>query len=1295
MAQTYPFIDIAVLDGVRQRLCAGDALCLLTPELDEVLWANAAGARMIGFAVREEAIGAEPGIGAAARRQILAGQPGKKIAVRLAGAVTSRLAIVETACVSLPAGGSALLLAESKGAERPESIIEGLDDEACHAAIFGPGGEVVAASPGLHALGIDALEFASLAREVSSEVDRMVKRRIHTKRGYLPAGVGRLGDDPETCLLLVVEVDLPASAVPGPSAEAEVDHKVELLVTNQPALNDTGRWYFADEGRFAKNVSAELEIADSVLQLAADEALEEASANTSISRENQEDVEPQTGVRDEPAPMLDAITPGLDNKAVPPPEETGVGEPEPGTVLAAVERDEIDLTPVTPVYPDISNTDEPYIEHDEMPVRFVWRIDANGRFSSVSPELAQAIGPRAADILGRTFKEVALAFAMDASGEISELLDRRDTWSGRSVTWPMEGTDMRVPVDLAALPIYGRDRTFEGFKGFGIVRLADAVPDPEAIGLSFETQQFAEGGSTGAEAPQPGEERPLEDDPWHGEIPALSGIQNHPANLQGSDGKIILLEERRVARADPAGPPASPVSSLTASERIAFREIAERLRSDNANVPEAPSGNVNDVSGTHDQSDSAVSAGTDEAPFEAATDALNMADADLDKPVIVQPLALEGSKDEALARGDETSGPIAKYEQMLRDLLETAEKPVLASDAEIESPVPPAAKYAGMFRDILDTIESPPIDQRMIPVRTTNEILREAEEHHQQDLEEQRSLPQAETAATPVDAPELNKDLDTEPGEAGTKSLQPPEDADGKSNIVGEMPEDNPLIAPSAPKPHLRPAPDTSILMRLPAPVLIYAGKSVHFANPAFLEATGYGSARELEILGGIDQLIAGDSSTDTSDRINIRIRGNGVRAVNAVIRSVPWDEAPAMMLTIRDGDEAHHVRASPLSNDALRSLEELQQEAAELSSILDTATDGVVILDSAGNIRSLNHSAEALFGFNPAEIVGKPFSLLLATESQRAVDDYISGLTGKGVASIMNDGREVIGREAHGRFIPLFVTIGRLPGSEGFCAVLRDMTQWKRAEEGLIEARRSAEQASATKTEFLTRVSHEIRTPLNAIIGFSELMAEERFGPMGSPRYLDYAKDINRSGRHVLDLVNDLLDISKIEAGEQEMNFEAVALNDALSEAVALMQPQANRERVIIRSSFASTLPDVVADLRSVKQIALNLLSNAVRYTGAGGQVIISTAYELTGDVVIRVRDTGVGMSQQDLEQAMKPFKQLNTVKRGRGDGTGLGLPLTKALVEGNRAKFVITSTPGKGTMVEITFPSVRVLAN
>jgi PAS domain S-box-containing protein len=240
------------------------------------------------------------------------------------------------------------------------------------------------------------------------------------------------------------------------------------------------------------------------------------------------------------------------------------------------------------------------------------------------------------------------------------------------------------------------------------------------------------------------------------------------------------------------------------------------------------------------------------------------------------------------------------------------------------------------------------------------------------------------------------------------------------------------------------------------------------------------------------------------------------------------------------------------------------------MRTIIDTATDGVVLIGRDGDIRSISRPAEALFGFDSDEVTGKPFASLFAIESQRAARDYLNGLSEPGVASVMNDGREVIGREAQGRFIPLFMTIGRLPNDSGFCAVVRDITQWKRAEEDLTQARAVAERASSQKTDFLARISHEIRTPLNAIIGFSELMVDEKFGPVANDRYRDYLRDINRSGNHVLDLVNDLLDISKIEAGQQEMDYEAVSLNDTLGETVAMMQPQANRERVIIRSSFA-----------------------------------------------------------------------------------------------------------------------------
>jgi PAS domain S-box-containing protein len=367
------------------------------------------------------------------------------------------------------------------------------------------------------------------------------------------------------------------------------------------------------------------------------------------------------------------------------------------------------------------------------------------------------------------------------------------------------------------------------------------------------------------------------------------------------------------------------------------------------------------------------------------------------------------------------------------------------------------------------------------------------------------------------------------------------------------------------------------------------------------------------------------------------------------------------------------------------------EQRAEDMEAILDTATDGVLVLDHKGLIIGANKSAEALFGNERSHMIGMAFVDLLAPESHRSALDYLDGLGRNALSSVLNDGREVIGRVAGGGLVPLFMTVGRVSTTK-FCAVLRDITQWKRAEEELTSAKKAAENASSQKSDFLAKMSHEIRTPLNAIIGFSEVMMEERFGSVGNDRYKEYLRDIHVSGTHIMSLVNDLLDLSKIEAGKLELTFEAVGLNDVVRECAALMQPQANRERIIIRTSLSSSLPPVVADSRSLRQITLNLLSNAVKFNSAGGQVIVSTLYEESGEVVLRVRDTGQGMSEGDIVKAMEPFRQLSTSRTG--GGTGLGLPLTKALVEANRAAFQIDSAPGQGTMIQITFPSTRVLA-
>jgi signal transduction histidine kinase len=234
-----------------------------------------------------------------------------------------------------------------------------------------------------------------------------------------------------------------------------------------------------------------------------------------------------------------------------------------------------------------------------------------------------------------------------------------------------------------------------------------------------------------------------------------------------------------------------------------------------------------------------------------------------------------------------------------------------------------------------------------------------------------------------------------------------------------------------------------------------------------------------------------------------------------------------------------------------------------------------------------------------------------------------------------------------------------------------------------------ASEPDASSRLDFLAKVSHEVRTPLNSIIGFTELMLQERFGTIGNARYRGYVEDIHQSGLYALSLLNDLLDISKIEAGKFELNFTAVDVSELVEECASSMQPLAKRARIVLRTSLAPDLPTVVADPRRLKQILLNLLTNAIKFTREGGQVILSGSM-IDGELRLRVRDNGVGMSKDEIAFAMQPFNQLDTAPR-KQTGTGLGLPVTKALVDANRARLVLTSEPGVGTSADVIFPAER----
>ena len=492
------------------------------------------------------------------------------------------------------------------------------------------------------------------------------------------------------------------------------------------------------------------------------------------------------------------------------------------------------------------------------------------------------------------------------------------------------------------------------------------------------------------------------------------------------------------------------------------------------------------------------------------------------------------------------------------------------------------------------------------------------------------------------------------------------------------------------------------ILDRLPIGILVYRLNTLLYANRTFLEWTGYPTLDALNDAGGLDNLFIDGKDQSSSDSrsgtktLTIATVNGTQKPVEGHLFSTSWNNENALVLMINPQVEGSEKPVDvPLhAAETEISLRSVERENRELSAILDTATDGILVVDRDGCIISANRSAEALFGYEPADLTSHSFYDLLAPESRRSALEHFDRLAHGSGAGVLDAGYEAIGHVRQGGLVPLYITMGRIEGGEKLCAVLRDITAWKRAGEELAEAKRTAEKASIAKSEFLAKISHEIRTPLNSIIGFSEVMMDERFGPVGNERYREYLKDIHASGGYLISLLNDLVDLSKIEAGKLDLTFVSVNLNDLIQQGVAIMQQQANRERVIVRTSLSANLPQIIADARSMRQIALNLLSNSIKFTGAGSQIIVSTALTDDQEVVLRVRNTGPGMSERDLETALEPFRQAATMAHWGSTATGLGLPIIKALVEANHARFRVASEVGNGTLVEVTFPTTRVLA-
>ncbi|MBY5344129.1 PAS domain S-box protein [Rhizobium leguminosarum bv. viciae] len=1302
-AVQYPFIDIAVHARVRERFSRGEAMVLFSADLARLLWANGAGAELFGHSAVYDLL--DQGVDRTditfrqletAARQLTDIGDSRSLMIRVAKGFQRAQVQAAAELIRLSQGEKAILFSVPVSAKplaagaSAAQMLQGLDDPDTHMAVIGANGEVIAASPGFASLGISEQTAKTLINLAGAHPDRLVKRPVATGRGNLPAAVGKLSDDPALNLLFAVEtaighldpldapalepvdaptldpVDAPALNPVDASAQEESAPPAEVL-PDEP-ITATGFTEIIDAvsgieevEETLEEIAGESEQPAATVAASADEAVEEThpaadaepeSDGGMIDRSADEATEPAAVIEDDVTSIAETV------------ETTTTEAPAEASETPIEDAPEVvshEPASETPVVADA--TPAPQLEAEpgfvfrpnSRATRFVWKIDAEGRFNEVSHEFAEAVGPHASDIIGSAFGDVAALFNLDPDGKLSEALARRDTWSGKTILWPVEGTSLVVPVDLAALPTYTRNRDFDGFRGFGVVRLSDAQEDPLALGLTLGPDGI---GHDAASLGPPAET--IAEVAHEAEI-VLEEPVIDPAPTQEVEGQAVTASE----------PQTEPAPDEISNEQAAIETPAQESAAEKAEGS-ADAGDVSAAEPVAELSQEPPALRISETPNRRLSDK------------IVQ---LHNTGAGLTAAEQANFREIAKRLEAFGTRKEEPAAPA-PMEPNAAAPAEPAVTETAGFEDASGPeafeAETPTADKADIP--SIEEI-----------------APQEAIFENAVEAEREDDGAAEEPA-----VIAEDEATEGLEETASQIEVLSSFIPPRI---KMTDGLSVGTVDQLPVAVLIHIGDALIHANPEFMRLTGYGSLEALREVGGIEALLQRrelEEKAAGSGTMMLVKADDTLAPVTARLQSVRWEDANALMLALMPVEGKEDGRSDANRTDGrsdgrsegrpermVEKVAKLQVEVEELRSILETATDGVVVIGTEGDIRSMNRSASALFNYDEQETRGKPFVMLFAHESQKAVIDYLNGLSDHGVASVLNDGREVIGREAAGGFVPLFMTMGQLTSSNGYCAVIRDITQWKRTEDELRNAKGAAETANAHKTDFLARVSHEIRTPLNAIIGFSDMMAGERFGPIGHPRYIEYANDIGRSGRHVLDIVNDLLDISKIEAGEMDLDFAAVGLNEAVSEAVALVQPQANSQRVIIRTALSHAVPEVVADLRSIKQIALNILSNAIRFTPSGGQIVVSTSYEANGSVVLRVRDTGIGMTRSELDQAMKPFRQVSsTQSRHRGDGTGLGLPLTKAMVDANRATFSINSAPNEGTLVEITFPSQRVLA-
>ncbi len=395
--------------------------------------------------------------------------------------------------------------------------------------------------------------------------------------------------------------------------------------------------------------------------------------------------------------------------------------------------------------------------------------------------------------------------------------------------------------------------------------------------------------------------------------------------------------------------------------------------------------------------------------------------------------------------------------------------------------------------------------------------------------------------------------------------------------------------------------------------------------------------------------------------------------------------------------DKANSGRAGFAYLDILKESLGTKELLELLIEVSESVSEALAVYDSDGRLVICNQNFRDLYGYSKAETrPGTHFRELGKIDLERGNvaigDEYGDGeayLKRKADYRASLEGFFIV-RMKDGRWIK--TTDRRLPRG-GFVSVQSDITNEKQAEFDLRVAKETAEIANRAKSEFLANMSHELRTPLNSIIGFSHAMTDKLFGELGDPKYSEYAEDIRASAQHLLSVVSDILDLTKIEAGRFSISEDNVDLTELADYTARILNPRAKSKKIDLCLDVSPDVSELRADIRLLRQIFINLVDNAIKFTPNEGHVGISCRRDSSGDALVTIKDTGLGMAPNEIAIALEPFLQLRRSADVAFEGTGLGLPLAKKMVELHGGVLTIESEEGAGTTVTLRFPSERVI--